>query len=246
MGGGVQFGANDGGRARVHQHHGRGHGAQRHTGGGDCARGINRQADPGGGNGDVHLGPRDEAQIGVGAVRDGGGQEDRGDDLTLGQRGAAGGGGDRLDRGVAAAVRAFDADHGVGGKEGGHSIGSGGAVAQVAHHRAAALNLLGPDQLGGLGHAGEHGAERCMVAQLQTRHGGTDAETASLGRDGADTGDALDINDQGGFDHASLQLHHHISATSQNPGHAGFGAQQSCGLCGRLWLCILHAVSLPW
>ena len=74
------------GGSRRHQQRARCHGAERHARGGAHALGVEREADAAADHGDVHLGARDEAQIGVARARGLGRQQERGDDLALGQR----------------------------------------------------------------------------------------------------------------------------------------------------------------
>ena len=72
--------------ASAHQQRARRHRAERHARGRARAAGIERQAHAAADHGDVHLRARDEAQVGVARARRPGRQQERGDDLALGQR----------------------------------------------------------------------------------------------------------------------------------------------------------------
>ena len=67
------------------QQHDRRDGAQRHAGGGDRAGRVQHQVDAGRADGNVHFGAGDEAQIGVARFGRTRRQQDRGDELALGQ-----------------------------------------------------------------------------------------------------------------------------------------------------------------
>ena len=117
-------------------------------------------------DGDVHLGPRGHAQIGVAGV--GGRIVDLefDDELTVGERELTGSGDDVGDRNRALPVGTGDHGPGLGGDQGGHAVGGGRPVAQVAAETRPVLDLVGADQTGAFSDAGEHGAEVVVAGEI--------------------------------------------------------------------------------
>ena len=81
-----------------------------------------------------------------------------------------------LDRNGALALGAGDHGLGTGGDQGRHAVGGGRGVAQIADHGAAALNLLGADEIGGFDDARPGLLQRGILAERGARHRGADLE----------------------------------------------------------------------
>ena len=116
---------------------------------------------------DVHLGARDEAQIGVRRARRRARQAQADAASSPGaQRGLARPGAELLDRHLARrrpGPRSRTAR--AGGDQRRHGVGGRRGVAQVAAQRGPALDLRRADQVGRLDHARPHGAQRRVLAE---------------------------------------------------------------------------------
>src|SRR4029079_14775508 len=97
---------------------------------------------------------------------------------------------------VAAALGPEDGGLGAGSDRGRHTVGGGRAVAEVAAHGGAALDLGRADQIGGLDPAGPYRLPLRMLLELGTGDGGTNAEAPALLLDLPQLADALDVDDQ--------------------------------------------------
>ena len=100
----VDLGADQRVGAFLRQQHRRRHRAERDARRGAGAAVVEREVDADADHRDVHLGARREALIGVAGMRRPRRQEERDDDLVLGERGLAGPGRDLLDRHLAGAL----------------------------------------------------------------------------------------------------------------------------------------------
>src|SRR5205807_1933777 len=114
------------------------------------AAGVERHINGNADDGDVHLGARDEAQIGAGLARLWLWYLERDDKLALGERGLARPGDDVLDRNLTLSVRSGDDRDAARRDDRGHAVRRGGGVAQIAGDRGAALDLGRADQIDAL------------------------------------------------------------------------------------------------
>ena len=144
----VELAADQRGRGLRHQNRGRRHRAEHDPGVGDDAARVAREIDRGAHHRDVHLGARDEAQVGVRRARRALGQAKFDDELVAGKRGAPRPGANGLDRNLAAAVAAHHHAGRAGGDQRRNAIGCRRCVAQVAGERSPALHLGRTDQVG--------------------------------------------------------------------------------------------------
>jgi hypothetical protein len=199
------------------------------------------QADAAPHHGDIHLGARDEPQVGVGRAGGTGRQQERGDNLALGEGQPARTLHDILHGHLAPPVGAGNGGNRPGGDQGRHAVGRRRAVAQVAAHGGTALDLGGADQVGGLHQAGPDGLESRMLLELGGRCGGTHAEAAALLGDPAHLRDALDVHQQRRLDQVGAQLHEEVGAPRQDARLARLGGQQRHRLVKRSGCLIAHA-----
>ena len=126
----------------------------------------------------------------------------------------------------------------------GHAVGGRRAVAQVAAHGGAALDLGRADQVGGLDDAGPDRLELGVLLELGAGDGGADAEAARLLLDLARLGDALDVDHEHGVEHVGAHLHQQIGAAGQHTRIASFLGEQRDRLVERIGRLIAHVVFL--
>ena len=149
-----------------------------------------------------------------------------------------------LDGHVAPALGADDRRLGAGRDQRRHAVGGRRAVAQVAAHGGAALDLRGADQVGGLDDARPHRLELGVLLELGAGDGGADAKAAALLLDLAQLGDALDVDHQDRVDQVGPHLHQQIGAACQHSRLARFVGEQRDRLVERTRRFIAH-VRLP-
>ena len=213
----VDLGSDQGLGRLGHQQRSRRHRAQRYARCRADALGVERQAHAAADHGNVHLGARNEAQIRIAGMRGFRRQQERGDDLALRQRQLARRQHDVLDRHIAPPLGADDGRLGPGGDQCRHAVGGRRAVAQVAAHGRAALDLCGSDQVGRFHHARPHCLELGMLLELGPRDRRADAEAAGLFFDLTRLGDALDVHQQHRIDHVGPHLHEQVGAPGKHP-----------------------------
>ena len=133
---------------------------------------------------------------------------------------------------------------GAGGDQRRDAVGGRRAVAQVAAHGGAALDLGRADQVGRLDHAGPDRLELGVLLELGAGDGGADAKAAALLLDLAQLGDALDVDHENGLDHVGAHLHQQIGAAGQHARLAAFLGEQRDRLVERIRRLIAHMVFL--
>ena len=216
----VQRGADDGLGGFRHDDDGGGNRAQHHAGLGDPDA-VKAQVHGAADDRDIHLRPRDETQIGVAAALAARGQCDARNHLALLQRGLARPGRDILNRNLAAARRAGNSHRGPGGNQPRHAVGGGGAVAEVADQRRAALNLGGADKLHPLDHAGPVRDQRGVRPKFGPRNRDADLPAAVLrARHRLHAVDLFQVDQVVRRHHPGAQLYKNIRPPGQKPRHA--------------------------
>jgi hypothetical protein len=186
-------------------------------------------------DGDVHLGARDEAQIGVALMRLRLRDVELDEELALAERGAARPGRDRLDRHFAAAAAGTgDDDGGAGGDHRRYAVGRRRGVAQIAGKRGAALDLGRADQVGTFDDAGIGMLQPLVIADHHSRGRGADDKAVGLLADADQPGDALGVDDQVGTQATRAQLDQQIGAAGQDLRHPRGAGQDGYGFVDRL------------
>ena len=110
-----------------------------------------------------------------------------------------------------------------------HAVGGRRAVAEVAAHRGAALDLRGADEVGGLDQTRPDLRKLRVLLQLGAGDGGADAEAAALLLDLPHLGDLLDVDDEVRGQDVRPHLDQQIGAAGQNTCHARLGGKKLDG-----------------
>src|SRR5205823_298398 len=120
----------------------------------------------------IHLGARNEAEIGVRLPRLGLWHAKLDDELALLERSLPGPGDDRLDRRLAPAIRTGNDGDRTRADQRRDTIRGGRSVAQIADERSAPLDLLGADQVDALDDPRPGAGKGFVLAQHDPRCGG--------------------------------------------------------------------------
>ena len=153
---------------------GRRHGAEHDARIGAEAGGVQGDIDAASDHRDIHLGTRDEAQIGVRLPRLGLWHAKLDDELALLERSLPGPGDDRLDRRLALAIRAGNDGDRARADQRRDTVRGGRRVAQIADERGASLDLLRADQVDALDDPRPGVGKGFVLAQHDPRGGGAD------------------------------------------------------------------------
>ena len=201
---------------------------------------VDRQVDPHAHHGDVHLGARDEAEVRVGRALGPRWQEERRDQLALGEGQLPGTDHDVLDRHVPPALRPDHGRRSSGGDEGGDAVGGRRAVAEVATQGGATLDLGRADEIGSLDDARPFLLEPGVLLELGSGDGRADSPAAPFLDDRARLTDLLDVDDQFRFDDVGAHLHQQVGASREHARLALRSREQGDRSLQRLWGLVSH------
>ena len=201
---------------------------------GTDARLVERERDTGADHGDVHLGARDEAQVGVARARRRLRHDEGDHDLAGAEAELAGPRDHVLHRHRAAAVRARDLADGAGGDQRRHAVGGWRAVAEVAAERGAPLNLGRADQLQRFHHTRPRGLHGLVLAEGRAGDRRADADVIAVHRHVHERRNALQVDDEAGPDEIGAQLNQEVGAAGERHGLAVGIGEEPDGILDRL------------
>ena len=215
-----------------HQQRSGGYRAETHTRLGADAVTVQHQIDPGPHDRDIHFRARNEAKVGISAVRGLCWQHEIDDKFARREAGLAGRRDNRSDRHLAAPAWACDGAGRPRRNQRRHTVGGRRGVTQIAAEARPALNLRGADQAQRFHHPRPHLHNIGVFANLGTGGGGANAKAAALGADCFQFRDAFEIDDALPLQATAAQLHQQIRAAGQHPRMRVF-LQQRDGLIDR-------------
>ncbi len=131
---------------------------------------------------------------------------------------------------------------------GGTLSAAGEALQRLPPIEARPLHLDRADQLHAVEHARPGLGERLVAHDLHARHRGADAEAAVLGRDLAQLGDFLDVDQERGLDQVGFHLHDDVGAAGQDFRRPGRARKQRNGRLQRFrrFVSHIHACHSPY
>src|SRR6516165_5825714 len=178
------------------------HRTQHDAGIGACTAAVERDIDPAADDGDVHLGARDKAKIGVALMRLWLWDMKLDDELAFLQRGLARPGDDRFDRRFAFAAGTGDDGGRARGDQRRDAVGCRRGVAQIAGERSASLDLLRADQIHAFDDTGPSLSQCLVLIDHDPGRSRADHEAIALLANADQSWDTLGIDDQLGFNSA--------------------------------------------